>query len=151
MERVSSEARIFVFKLVLACQVIVCFGCGYAEHERREQAAASALESCSAGDQVACTELGEMYQLGRGVTRSSKEAIRYYRPACDEGVLRACNKLGLIYQGDFDLPADFGKVQSYLRDACEAGYTDSCYNLAAFYHNPKLGNDSRQARGFRKM
>lgn len=139
-------AWIWAFRLFLACQALVFLGCDYEEHARGQEAAAQALKSCSAGDQEACTELGEMYERGSGVRRSSDDAIRYYRPACEEGILRACNKLGLIYLGDFDLPADYGKVQKYLRNNCEAGYVDSCYNLAAFYHNPERGNDSAKAR-----
>ena len=49
------------------------------------------------GDAVAQSNLGVMYDNGKGVTQDSAEAVKWYRKAADQGYAMAQSNLGLMY------------------------------------------------------
>ena len=51
-----------------------------------------------AGDQYACTCLGEMYRRGRGVYRNKSTAVKWCRKAAEQGYADAQFNLGMMYE-----------------------------------------------------
>lgn len=58
------------------------------------------------GTPVAQSNLGLMYQSGRGVPRSYPEAVMWFRRAADQGDAEAQSNLGVMYSEGQGLPQD---------------------------------------------
>ena len=65
--------------------------------------------------------LGECYRTGDGVTRSMREAIRWYTKAAERGFVRAQIMLALSYKDGNGVPQDLSKANEWFRKAAEAG------------------------------
>ena len=64
------------------------------------------------GTPVAQSNLGPMYQSGRGVPRSYPEAVMWFRRAADQGDAEAQSNLGVMYSEGQGLPQDY--VQAFM-------------------------------------
>lgn len=118
--------------LILSAMLVASLGCQ--EYEQRKKAAQEAVEACDGGDQEACRDLGEMYEFGRGVNRSTIDALRLYEQACEAGVLDACLDVGWLYRkGSYDLASDFAKSEAFYRKACDGGLIKGCHQMGALY------------------
>lgn len=78
------------------------------------------------GEVSAQTNLGWMYNNGKGVTKDIKEAIKWYRLAADQGNPVAQNSLGSVYLDEVQDKQE--AVKWYLRSAAQ-GNTDAQKNL----------------------
>jgi len=43
------------------------------------------IKACDGGNMESCSNLGFMYEKGRGMNRNYTEAVKLYRKACDGG------------------------------------------------------------------
>jgi uncharacterized protein len=50
-------------------------------------------QGCEGADARGCTNLGFIYEHGRGVETDAGAAVAFYRQGCDGGVARACTNL----------------------------------------------------------
>ena len=104
-------------KTVLAVIVLgLCLvGCGKKEPLTLEQKAA-------AGDAKAQYDLARMYELGEGVPKDDKEAMKWYRKAAEQGVAKAQHNLGLKYELGEGVPKDDKEAMKWFRKAAEQGH-----------------------------
>jgi TPR repeat protein len=108
-------------------------------------AAALLTQACELGDAAACSDLGVLYALGRGVAQSDERAAALARRACEQGSAIACSNQGaLLAEGAAPPSAGEGRdaldarILRLFRTACDAGVPEGCANLGTALDAGKL-------------
>ena len=105
---------------------------GEAAYQRQDYATALRFwrPLADQGDATAQSNLGAMYELGRGVTQDYAEAVKWYRKAADQGLASAQYNLGVMYDNGQGVAQDFVQAHKW-------------FNLAAsrFPASEKEGRD----------
>ncbi len=102
-----------------------CFEFALSLGERDDKAAVAAYQqACDGAQPLACTNLGFMYQNGRGVAADLDAARRLYERGCRGSSCRAPNNLGCINLGRFyrdgtGVAVDQRHALSLFRDVCD--------------------------------
>ena len=106
------------------------------EHEERIEAEAAERSElfprAREGDAEAQFRLGEMWATGKGGSRFSRAAFKYYRDAAQQGHTEAQFRLGNMYQygtGVFDED----KAVKWYRKSAEQGHAEAQYTLGQIY------------------
>lgn len=73
-----------------------------------------------------CFNLGNMYALGKGVTRDQFTAVDFYQKACEGGRPSGCWNAASAYHTGNGRPYDEGEALKYVRKACELKDLESC-------------------------
>jgi TPR repeat protein len=55
-------------------------------------------KGCDLGNAKACTNLGYMYEFGKGVAENKYKAVELYRKACNGGDALGCTNLGNLLE-----------------------------------------------------
>lgn len=101
------------------------------------------------GEVSAQTNLGWMFNNGKGVTKDIKEAIKWYRLAADQGNPIAQNSLGSVYLDDVQDKQE--AMKWYLRSAAQ-GNTDAQKNLERMNNvGESFSKDKHQAAVWYKI
>jgi TPR repeat protein len=97
----------------------------------RDYAKARALYSwaCESGNLKACSNLGVIYDLGRGVPKDLARAIALYQRSCDGQNAEACRNLGLVHEEEDRREL----AEQYLSMGCESGSIEACNDLGSLY------------------
>ncbi len=74
-----------------------------------------------AGDAPAQFYLGQMYEVGKQVTKDQAEAVRWYREAAKQDHPGAQSRLGLLYDLGKGVTKDANEAARWLRKAAEQG------------------------------
>ena len=107
---------------------------------------------------MAQTELGELYDQGKGVPQDYAEAVKWYRMAAEQGYSVAQYNLGLMYANGRGVPQDLTESVRRFRIAAEQGNTKAQLFLGLMYapvarayhrttHRPTPGLTSPAAQG----
>jgi TPR repeat protein len=64
------------------------------------EATVAFADACNGGEAAACSALGVMYELGRGVAVDERRARQLYGIACDAHNARACANLAALLSTD---------------------------------------------------
>jgi hypothetical protein len=99
------------------------------------KAAGLFLKACNEGYYRACTNLGNAYFHGKGVSQDSAMAIKYYTKACEGGDANGCRNLGNGYVHGIGVTKDFVKAANMYTKSCELGNSDGCINLGNIYYH----------------
>ena len=67
------------------------------------------------------TNLGFMYESGRGVAHDDAEAVRWYRKAADAGYAPAMRNLGMAYLNGLGVAKDGAEALGWYRKAAALG------------------------------
>jgi TPR repeat protein len=82
---------------------------------------------------VACAELGDLYETGRGVPRDVKlAALSYYAPACGGLVPIACTRAGRLFERAPEV-VNLPRAASMYEAGCRLGQAEACFNLGVMY------------------
>ena len=73
--------------------------------------------ACKGGEMEACSNLGFMYQYGKGVKVDKIRAIEYYKKACNAGNWGGCGNLAVILEES----GDKASTVQYYKKSCELG------------------------------
>jgi len=84
---------------------------------------------------IAQSKLGEMYQLGYGVPKDDKTAVKWYRLAAEQGHADAQYNLGWMYRTGRGVPQDDKTAVKWFRLAAEQGDADAQNNLGMWYQS----------------
>jgi len=89
---------------------------GVAAFHRQDYAAASRIfiPLAERGNAAAQTQLGFLFETGRGVPQNYTEAAMWYRRAAEQGDSRAQYSLGLLYDRGFGVPQDIVEASKWL-------------------------------------
>ena len=97
-----------------------------ADQRAREEAQANADEaSCNAGNQSACSDLGEAYRFGAGRPQNRPVAELLYRRACDAADGAGCFRLANLLRSSGE-DADKQAAVSFHTRACRLGAIEGC-------------------------
>lgn len=73
--------------------------------------------------------LGQMYEQGRGVSRSDAEAAHWYRKAAEQGDDLAQYNLGVMYEKGLGVPQDHNEAEKWYRKAAVQGNANAQRDL----------------------
>jgi hypothetical protein len=112
-----------------------------AQQERLDQDDAEALRWYRAGvdrgDAWSMTNLGFMYEAGKGVPKDEGEAVIWYRKGAERGNAAAMFLLGRMYEsGKGRLTTSRAEAVSWYRKAATAGYEPATKRLRALGEEP---------------
>jgi TPR repeat protein len=113
------------------------------------------LPLASAGDALAQTNIGILYENGWGLTKDYKQAIDWYLKAAEQGEKNGQHNLATMYHGGHGVEQDVEKAAYWFQKAAEQGHSDASlmlgilyqevgqFELAAFWYQnaTKLGNE----------
>lgn len=85
------------------------------------------------GDAEAQSELGLMYEYGRGVKLNLKEAVKWHRKAADQKDKESQFHLGMMYDFGRGVRQDSKEAVKWYHKSAEQGYVDAQYNLGVRY------------------
>lgn len=107
-------------------------------------------EAARAGDAGAAYRLGAMYERGRGVEASAREAEHWYREAAREGEADALYNLGaLLERGAPGRERDAAMAAEYFRRASDQRDAQAQLNLGLLYYKGDgVERDLARARAF---
>ncbi len=95
---------------------------------------------------VACTNVGHLYDNGRGTSVDQVQAAAYYKLGCDKGNAWGCRNLGILYGKGSGVPQSYVQAVGLYRQACEGGDMEGCRQLAWRYNNGEgIKKDRTQA------
>ncbi|MEM1131005.1 MAG: sel1 repeat family protein [Pseudomonadota bacterium] len=93
------------------------------------------LRACDGGELQGCTNLGMMFDYGRGVAQSDAEAVRLYRQVCDGDEPMGCFNLGVMYKTGRGVDQSDAEAVRLYRESCDAGMLEGCSNLGVMYED----------------
>lgn len=85
---------------------------------------------CESDDPAACSALGVMYELGRGVKKDAARAFALYEGACKAHNDAGCVNLGLAYRGGIGTRVDVEHAAALFTIGCDGGNDYGCVELA---------------------
>jgi len=89
----------------------------------------SAEQNCG----IAQDNLGNMYQLGRGVEKDLEEAFRWYKRSAENGCISGQNNLGFMYVTGTGVERSFKKAFDSYSESAGSGDAAGLIGLSAFY------------------
>lgn len=103
-------------------------------------------KAADAGSATGMTELGSLYQAGRGVEEDAWQAMRWYRKAAEADDKEAMTKLGAMYERGTGIELDFRQALSWYTKAADAGDALAMVDLGRMYSAGRgVEQDSAQA------
>jgi TPR repeat protein len=96
---------------------------------------AQIIKQAKDGNAKAQTRLGEMYAIGRGVSRDEAKAVRWLLKAAEQGNTEAQCFLGGMYQDGKGIPKDDAEATRWYRKAAEQGDANAQFLLGFAYAN----------------
>jgi uncharacterized protein len=108
---------------------------GIAAYQRGDFATALRLFQPLAeqGDASAQSNLGVMYEQGRGVAQNYREAMRWFRIAAMQGDASAQSNLGVMYFKGQGIAQDFREAMKWYRLGAGQGNAEAHFNLGVMY------------------
>jgi uncharacterized protein len=91
--------------------------------------------SASQGNGVGQAGLGQLYDLGLGVTQNKAEAVRLYRLGAEQGSTLGQFGLGRAYLNGDGVPQDFSEARAWLSKAADKGHADAINLFGTMYAN----------------
>jgi hypothetical protein len=98
------------------------------------------------GDASAQTNLGVMYEQGRGVAQNYREAMKWFRLAALQGNASAQSNLGVMYYRGQGIAQDYREAMKWYRLGAEQGNAEAMFNLGVMYEQGRgVGQDYARA------
>ena len=85
------------------------------------------------GDAFCQSNLGFMYELGKGVAQDYAEAVKWYRKAADQGSDYAQCNLGYMYEKARGVKQDYAEAMKWYRKAADQGNLRAINNIGYMY------------------
>ncbi|WP_275284986.1 tetratricopeptide repeat protein [Thiospirillum jenense] len=85
------------------------------------------------GNAKAQSNLGVMYENGRGVAQDYAEAVRWFRKAADQGDAKAQLNFGVKYFEGRGIKQDYAEALRWFRKAADQGFAQAQSNLGVMY------------------
>lgn len=95
------------------------------------------------GSASAQNRLGEMYEFGQGLERSTDEAFKWYRKAADQGLVAAQHNLGRSYNFGAGVAQNFATAEKWYLKAAAQGHTQAMFFLGTLYSNNHGSDNSK--------
>jgi len=103
-------------------------------------------KAANQGDADAQSNLGWMYDSGKGVSQDYKEAVKWYRKAANQGDASVQYNLGNMYRKGQGVSQDDKEAVKWYRKAAEQGNADAQNNLGWMYYSGRgVSQDDKEA------
>ena len=79
--------------------------------------------------------LGRAYEAGNGVSKSDREAVKWYKTAAERGNAKAQNSLGLMFRSGLGVDQDKAEAVRWYRKAAKQEKPNDMFNLGTAYYN----------------
>ena len=86
-------------------------------------------------DSQAQFRLGNMYDMGNGVTQNYAEAMKWYLKSANQGNVSAQNNIGCMYDKGHGVKQDYSEANKWYQKAAEQGHTLAQHNLGFNFYN----------------
>ncbi len=119
--------------LVAASPVRAGYDEGLAAYKRGDfvTAAGEFLPLAREGDVRAQSNLGYLYEKGKGVPQDHVEAVSWYRKAADNGDAKAQFNLAIMYINGEGVFRNYRQAATWFRKAADQGHTKAQYSLGS--------------------
>jgi uncharacterized protein len=98
------------------------------------------------GDAPAQTNLGVMYEQGRGVAQNYRQAMKWFRLAALQGNASAQSNLGVMYYRGQGIAQDYREAMKWYWLGAEQGNAEAMFNLGVMYEQGRgVGQDYARA------
>ena len=121
-----------------------CVSLGYAysngtdgKQQNKKIAARLYQFGCDGGTAFGCSNLGNMYDTGKGVSQDYGRAFELYKQGCDGGNAGGCSNLGNMYRKGKGVSQDYGRAFELYKQGCDGGDAVGCSNLGYMYDTGK--------------
>ncbi len=106
---------------------------GLAAYKRGDfvTAAGEFLPLAREGDVRAQSNLGYLYEKGKGVPQDHVEAVSWYRKAADNGDAKAQFNLAIMYFNGDGVLRNYRQAATWFRKAADQGHTKAQYSLGS--------------------
>src|SRR5690348_11231292 len=117
MRRALASVGAILFSGIAASAAAASFDDAVAASKRGDYTIAAAIFRVLAeqGDVAAQTNLGVMYESGRGVAQDYAQAAKWYRKAAEQGEPTPQCNLGALYASGRGVPQDHGEAAKWYR------------------------------------
>ncbi|KAF9536835.1 hypothetical protein EC957_009583, partial [Mortierella hygrophila] len=112
----------------------VALGDNYRSKQDYQTAMECYLKAANQGHASAQSNIGVMYDEGKGVPQDFAKAMEWFRMAADQGDARAQSNIGVMYDEGNGVPQDFAKAMEWYRMAADQGDARAQYNISVMYH-----------------
>ena len=88
---------------------------------KKDEAKAAMLyeKACDKNFSMACSNLGYVYENGKGVEKDLAKAVKFYEKACSDN--EGCTELGLLYANGTGVRKDLKKQKSFMKRLARQG------------------------------
>jgi len=93
-----------------------------------------AKAKAEAGSADAQSNLGEMYENGKGVKQDFKEALKWFQKAADQGGPEAQTNVGSTYYEGKGVKQDFKEALKWYKKAADQGFPRAQFNVGGMYY-----------------
>ena len=104
-----------------------------AQQQPLKQKIAELLKKAEADDANAQTDLGEIYESGKGLPKDAVKAADLFRQAAEKGVARAQFRLGRMYVRGKGVPKDAARAADLIKQSAQNDYAKAQEALGAMY------------------
>ncbi|EAK5748022.1 sel1 repeat family protein [Campylobacter lari] len=87
-------------------------------------------QACDLNSGISCSNLGVMYEDGKGVEKDNFKAVEFYQKACSLNDNLGCFNLAIMYENGKGIRKDTSKALEYFGKACDLKSDDGCENYA---------------------
>ena len=101
--------------------------------------------ACEGGRATGCTDLGDLYQGGLGVTADPARAAALFRQACEAGDALGCTNWAVMLATGRGMARDEARATALYKQACDQGEPYACLNLG-WQHESGRGMPKDEAR-----
>lgn len=136
---------------MICCGQLLESGFGGAEEPRYAQASSYYQRAAALGNSYAYSNLGRMYQNGKGVTQDSKLAVKMFRRAIELGNTNAMFNLGAMYENGAGVPQSQADANKYYFMAAEQGNPQALYKCATILEKTEETADRIRAAKMRRF
>lgn len=107
----------------------------YVKNKEHKKALNLYSKACKVSNgEVGCSNLGTLYESGKGVDQNYTKALKFYNRACEYSESgMGCSNLGSMYNEGKGVSKDYLKAKGFFEQACERQEPHGCYNLGYIY------------------
>lgn len=87
------------------------------------------------GDPTAQLALGRVYEIGNGLARNDKQAMKWYRMSADQGNAAAQDRVGLMFASGRGVEKDKQEALRWFRNAAKQQNQKAMFDLGTVYYN----------------
>lgn len=136
---------------MICCGQLLESGFGGADEPRYAQASAYYQRAAALGNSYAYSNLGRMYQNGKGVMQDSKLAVKMFKRAIDLGNTNAMFNMGAMYENGAGVPQSHQEAYKYYMMAAELGNPQALFKVSSILEKTEETQDRIRAAKMRRF